>query len=478
MESRADRGAAFNSGFLLLLSGTLQEKCIHFQGGEASLFEFFMHTHDIGDFDISLKEISKIEGHASLDIKIRKNRIEDLKFSITEWKRFYTQAIRGKPVTAVPQMVDRICGTCSNAHLLCCIEAIEKGLNIMPSSQTMLLRRLLYYGLIIRDHALHLYIFALPDVYGKSSILDFDENDPMQHELLHDTFAVKEVGNRLSIVVGGRAVHAPYPAVGGFLKLPALEDVKALKPKLLEIRPKILKLIKIFAEMPFELALKAPLTFSGLVSEDFSFLEGLIQTSAGDVVEEKDLGQHLDAVIIPYSHARGFKFDGSLLMVGALARLHVSKFKLHPNTLKSIRDYLGIFPSNNIYHNNLAQAIEILHAIDASMELIDKLEAVKPERPAPIKPRKSTGIGVIEAPRGTLYYRLDITSEGKIKEGEIIVPTGQNQIAMERGIYELVENLLEKGTHREEIVYEVEKLIRAFDPCMSCAAHFLRVNWQ
>ncbi|MCL4416830.1 MAG: nickel-dependent hydrogenase large subunit, partial [Actinobacteria bacterium] len=150
-----------------------------------------MHNIDV-DFDINLEEISKIEGAASLSIKVRSKKVEELKFSITEWKRFYTQSIKGKPAVGVPQLVDRICGTCSNAHLLCSIKAIESAYNIKPSVQTILLRKLLYYGLIIRDHALHLYIFALPDIFNKSSILDFDESDQMQHKLLEDTFSVKE----------------------------------------------------------------------------------------------------------------------------------------------------------------------------------------------------------------------------------------------------------------------------------------------
>src|SRR3990172_4735293 len=183
------------------------------------------------DFDIKLDEISKIEGAASLEIKVRNKKIEDLKFSISEWKRFYTQAIQGKPVQAVPQLVARICGTCSNAHLLCSIKAIENAFNISVSSQTALLRQLLHFGLLIRDHALHLYVFALPDIYDKNSILDFDEADPVQKQLLEDTFAVKEVGNQLSIVVGGRSVHAPNPTLGGFFKYPLLEDLKNLIPR-------------------------------------------------------------------------------------------------------------------------------------------------------------------------------------------------------------------------------------------------------
>lgn len=436
-----------------------------------------MHQADT-DFDINLSEISKIEGAASLTIKVRGRKIEDLKFSISEWKRFYTQAVRGKPILAVPQLLSRICGTCSNAHLLCAIEAVEKALNITPSPQTLLLRKLLHYGLIIRDHALHLYIFTLPDYLGKNSILEFDENNPIEHQFLEDAFAVKEVGNQLSIIIGGRSVHAPYPTIGGFLKLPKIEELKNFVEKLLEIRPKILKLMEIFLNSSWQLIPQFPLTFSGLISDDFSFLEGEITTSSGKIIEEKDLGNHLDGVIIPYSQARGFLFDGNFLMVGALARLNLSRVVLHPKTKESAAEYLKIFPSNNLFHNNLAQAIEVLHAIDASQTIIENLRTIVLETPIKLQPYETMGIGVIEAPRGTLYHQLALGADGIIKKAEIIVPTGQNQLVMEKGIHQIVETLLNEDASKEKIVYEVEKFIRAFDPCMSCAAHFLKVKWH
>jgi len=445
-----------------------------------------MHDIDV-NFDLNLNEISKIEGAASLDIKVRGGKIDDLKFSISEWKRFYTQAIRGKPLAAIPQLVDRICGTCSNAHLLASIEAIEKIAAITPSLQTMLLRKLLYYGLIIRDHALHLYIFTLPDLFGKDSVLDFDENDHQQHELLENAFAVKELGNSLSIITGGRSVHAPLPTIGGFLKMPQMEALKALKQKMSEIRPIILKLIKIYAESPAEFRLKSPLTFTGLFSQDFSFLDGIVKICDSNekgisnqcrLIKEEELGNYFEEKIIPYSHARGFKFAGNLMMVGALARLNIGKDALHPKTKESVGDYLKLFPSNNIFHNNLAQAIEILHAIDAGGEIIDNLNEIKNEPLPKIVLKARKGVGVIEAPRGTLYYELEANDDGTVKKGEIIVPTGQNQIVMERAIYELVEHSLERKLSKDNIVFEIEKLIRAFDPCMSCAAHFLRVRWK
>ena len=430
------------------------------------------------DFDINLSEISKVEGAASLEIKIRNKKIEDLRFYISEWKRFYTQAIQSKTAVAVPQLVARICGTCSNAHLLCSIKAIENAFEITPSNQTKQLRKLLYYGLIIRDHALHLYIFSLPDIYNRNSILDFDENDPVQHQLLEDTFAVKEVGNQLSLIVGGRSVHAPFPTVGGFIKLPKLEELKNLESKLTEIRPSILNLIEIFAESGDELKMKIPPSFNGLVSADFSFLDGVMKSTDGNSVYKNDLNQYLESVIIPYSQARGFKLKGNLIMVGALARLNLYKQNLQAKAKTDAGKYLDLFPSENIYHNNLAQAIEILHAIDASLEIIDSFTTINEEKPVRIIPKQSLGIGVIEAPRGTLYHKYDIDSAGIVKKAEIIVPTGQNQVLMEKGIYEQTEKLLLEDAGKEKIIDEAEKLIRAFDPCMSCASHFLRVTWK
>lgn len=438
---------------------------------------------DLGDinkdsYSIKLDEISKIEGAASLEIKVTDGKVEDLKFSISEWKRFYTQAIQGKLVTAIPPLVARICGTCSNAHLLASLEAVENALAIKISDQTLLLRKLIFHGLIIRDHALHLYIFALPDVFKKNSILDFDMNDPVQHELLDDAFAVKEVGNQLSIVVGGRSVHAPYPTVGGFLKLPKLDEIKNLTISLKAIRPKILKLIDLFAHTSFFHEVQAPFVFTSLVSKDFSYLEGTIQTSRGDIINEKEFGNHLNAVIIPYSHARGFSYDEQLMMVGAIARLTLGKQYLHPKTIESVKDLLPLFPTKNLFYNNLAQAIEILHSIDQSIEIIENLQTIQPEAPVKGALKESTGVGVIEAPRGTLYYKLEIDGKGVVKRGEIVVPTGQNQVIMERAIREIVEDLLSKNAVQEKIIYEVEKFIRAFDPCMSCASHFLKVRWS
>lgn len=429
-----------------------------------------MHT-----FDLILDRITKVEGSASLDIKVEKGKVKDVRFAINEYKRFYTQAMQGKPILALPNLLARICGTCSNAHLICSIEAAERALGITPTPQTMILRKLTMYGLNIRDHGLHLYLFTLPDIYQKDSFLDFDENNPEQHQLLHDGFDIKAAGNHLAKLVAGRSVHATYPAIGGFTHFPEPGEIKKIIKRLEMARPAALRLIRIFQEAPFHFDRKT--NFVALLPKDsYGYLEGCIHTGQkGVCITEESYGEHLEHVVLPYSQASAYKRKGKSYMVGALARMNIAQHLLHKNTKKTLGGLLKIFPSTDIFHNNLAQAIEILHCLDHSIELLRET-SFKPEPIIKKPPKKAVGIGVIEAPRGTLYHKVALEADGIVKKGEIVVPTGQNQINIEEDISQLVESLL-PDTPKDKIALEIEKLIRAYDPCMSCAAHFLKVNW-
>jgi coenzyme F420-reducing hydrogenase alpha subunit len=424
--------------------------------------------------DLSLtKEITKVEGAATLDVLIKNNKVERCTFGITEFKRFYTQAMRGKSYRSLPSLLARICGTCSNAHLLCSIEACEHALGITPSKQSQIMKHLTMYGLNIRDHALHLYLFALPDMYGKDSFLSFDENDPEQHQILHDAFEIKAAGNYLSIIIAGRSVHAVNPTIGGFFKVPTKEEVAEAIAKLQHARPAVLRTIERFKNCTYTFDRKTK--FMALVANPFSFLEGHIVSDKGDWIDEKDFREHLEHVVIPYSHASGYEFKGNSYMVGSLARMNLSKDTLHPKTKKSIPEVLAMFPSTNIFHNNLAQAVELLHCLDESIELLEKTSFVKE---APMQPTKKSGggIGVIEAPRGTLYHKVIIGEDGNVIEGEIVVPTGQNQINIEQDMKRRLEEMLPQNPDKETIQLELEKIIRAYDPCMSCASHFLTLR--
>jgi len=428
-----------------------------------------MHT-----FDLSLKQLTKVEGSASLDIRVNNDKVEYVHFKVTEYKRFYTQAMKGKPAAALPQLLSRICGTCSNAHLMASIESCEHALGIEPTEQTMLLRMLTMYGLMIRDHALHLYLFVLPDVYNRDSFLEFDEQNPEEHQLLHDGFAIKAAGNFLASMVAGRSVHATYPAIGGFIHFPDKKDIEQSIQKLESIRDAVLRLIHVFQNIPMHFDRKT--NFMALMPDRYGFLNGCINNGKGECIPEQGYREHLEHVVLPYSQASAYKSEGEPYMVGALARINLAKDKLHEYTKASLKETLDLFPSTDIFYNNLAQAIEILHSLDDSIDILSHRE-FHPEPVIKKVPREGVGIGVVEAPRGTLYHKVELDEKGIVKHGEIVVPTGQNQINIETDVARLVEELL-PHTPKEQIITEIEKLIRAYDPCMSCAAHFLKVNWM
>jgi coenzyme F420-reducing hydrogenase alpha subunit len=427
-----------------------------------------MHTADL-----TMDRITKVEGSASLELRIRNSKVEYAHFEIKDYKRFYTESMKGKPIIALPQLLARICGTCSNAHLLCSIESCERALGIEPTEQTLLLRVLTMYGLMIRDHALHLYLFSMPDLYGKDAFLDFDENDAEQHQHLHDGFEIKSAGNFLATLVAGRSVHAVHPTIGGFMKFPDRAGIEEAVQKLEAARPAVLRLIETFDRAPFHFDRKT--NFMAIVPDGYGFLNGPVRTSQGEEVTEEGFPRLLEHVVLPYSQASAYKHDHEPYMVGALARMNLAKDRLHPKTRASLDTTLAKFPSTDIFHNNLAQAVEILHSLDHAVEILTS-RAFAPEPVVKKAYRNATGIGVIEAPRGTLYHKVTIDDTGTVVEGDIVVPTGQNQVNIEEDIYTLVNGLL-PDTTKGKIEFEIEKLIRAYDPCMSCAAHFLKVDW-
>lgn len=422
--------------------------------------------------DLSVTELSKVEGAASLSLHIENDRVVSCHLAIEEMQRFFIQATAGKPFISVPHQVARICGTCSNAHLLASIKAIEAALGVTPSAQTILLRNLLDNALMIRDHGLHLYVFVLPDLFGKDSILDFDEHNPTEHELLDDCFAVKEAGNRLGVVIGGRSVHAPMPFVGGFRMIPKKVDLLALLPVFADARTRILRLIDVFSKYKEQINIDT--LFVGLF-QSASWLEGTIRSSDDIVYSPSAYRRALRPVDVPYSQAPSHTLNGKPVTAGALARINLNAPALHPKTRADAKAALTRFPSNNIFDNNLAQAIEMLHAIDASVDLIAQYQELH-EPLVEVVPRKGSGCAVIEAPRGLLYHEYSIDEKGLIISSDIIVPTAINHHSMEQAVAQYVNEHMD---HPKELLErEIESVVRAFDPCMSCATHFLKIKWK
>jgi coenzyme F420-reducing hydrogenase alpha subunit len=430
-----------------------------------------MHTGEI-----TIDSITKIEGSAGLKVTVEAGKVTDLKFIIQDYRRFYTQAVKGKPYLAAPSFLSRICGTCSVAHLFASIAAIEKSQGIEVSAQTKLLRRLAYNGLMLRDHALHLYFFVLPDVLGLDSILDISDNPgDMGHTLLHDSFDIKKLGSDITDVVIGAAIHAPFPTVGGLIKTPDESKFAELAARLETVRTQVLRGIETFYAWPpimtrnsDYLALRNP--------QGYDFLQGEVVNTSGKKVPADKFHEFLKSVVIPYSQAEGYVFsdDHEDYLVGALARINLNQALLNPRTKQDAAKYLTVFPSNNIHHNNLAQAIELLQCVDDSLAILTTIKLVA-EHPIRKPPQAGVGVGVLEAPRGILYHMVKVNAQGLIEDYDVIVPTAQNQINIANDLKKYFNENLAKG--EEALKWEAEKIIRSYDPCMSCATNFLKMEW-
>jgi len=427
---------------------------------------------------ISLDHITKIEGNAGLEVKVKDGQVEDLKFIIGDYRRFYTTAVQGKPIAMVPSFLSRICGTCSVSHLFASLEAVEKSQGIELSENSKLLRRLSYDALMIRDHALHLYFFVLPDILGVDSILDVsDDPEDEGYVLLHDSFDIKRTGTDLGNIVMGAPIHAPIPTIGGFNKQPDPSLFPEMIERLEKIRPQVIRGVKTF--YGWDIQFKRSSDYLALRNPDrFDFLEGSVVNSDGKSVSEEEFYSFLEKVVIPYSQAEGYQFSDTHAdyLVGSLARLNLNMDQLHPRTRADVEEYLQFFPSDDVHDNNLAQAIEILQCVDEAIDIMKTIQIDPEEKPVRVPPRAGRGVGVVEAPRGILYHMAEVDEKGMIVDYDVIVPTAQNQINIENDLKKYFNEHV-ADMSREELEHEAEVIIRAYDPCMSCATNFLEVEW-
>ncbi|MEW6295368.1 MAG: nickel-dependent hydrogenase large subunit [Candidatus Diapherotrites archaeon] len=419
--------------------------------------------------ELEIESMTKIEGHTGLKVKISGNKVEKVELRVSENKRFFEEAVIRKNFNEIPFLVSRICGTCSSSHLLASVKAIENAFDVRQSPQTLALRTLLINATMLRDHGMHLYYFVLPDLFEKESILDF--NGKLE-KWVRDSMSVRNAGVQLAEAVGGRSIHPLTPLIGGFSKTPEKEKLNECVKSLKRIRLQVIDLIDLFYNHKINFERKTD--YVCLAGEPYNFLEGEIINSRGICIPEDQMLKYVEEFVIPYSSASQFEFDDKAYMVGALSRLNLNKYHLHNETKNDVMRAVEKFPSNSCFDNNLAQAVEMLHCIDYSIELIELNDFVKEEVPA-IEPIESEGIGVVEAPRGTLYHEYHFNEEGKATHCNIIIPTAQNAKNIEHDIKDFIEPKL--SLQKEALSLECEKVVRAYDPCMSCATHFLKVEW-
>lgn len=415
--------------------------------------------------EINLNQICKIEGHASLTLKIENSKVKVCELSAAEGARFFEALVIGKEVEDVQEIVSRICGICSTAHSVCAIQALEKAIGIEPDESQKAIRELLMIGERIRSHATHLYFLALPDYYGLASALELSKN---HKELVDDALAIIRVGNRIIKTLAGREIHP-------FLKISEpIKDIEGARDVIAEIdaiKPIIIKTIKLFSSIKYPKLEREADYFSLYDGKNYTAISGKLKSFSG-IIDNEDYAKHLKEDLKEYATAKFVLKDNQPFLTGAIARIKNNGKYLDAESRKFLD---GIkFDMNNPFHNNIAQAIELLVMANKAKVFLSKIGSGESKN---IKIKPGHAVAAVEAPRGTLFHEYEISPEGKVTYCNIITPTAQNLNMMERDITTYVNQLLEKNTNKDEIVHEVEKLIRSYDPCFSCSTHFLKVNW-
>ncbi|MFC1742191.1 Ni/Fe hydrogenase subunit alpha [Nanoarchaeota archaeon] len=420
---------------------------------------------------ITLNHITKIEGHANLTVAIDKGEVKKCELGSVEGSRYFEGLLKGRKCFEAPELTSRICGICSCIHAATSVQAVENALGIKPTEQTRLLRELVVLGERIRSHAAHLYFLALPDYLGAESALSLG---PKYKTDVGRALKLTKVGNELVSVVGGRDMHPVSMQVGGMTKIPTQDQIDDLRRKLQDVQQDAIATGKLFAK------LKNP-KFDN-ETEYFSLSDGAtIPTLYGDLVSQSsrfkksEYLKYLEEYHEPYSSANFVVKKDKKYMVGSLSRLNNNYRFLSKNAKKIVSDAKVKFPVYNPFLNNFAQAVELVHTVDRVVEICRKLK-VKEENPVAFRFKKGRGVGIGEAPRGILVHDYEINDKGDITKANIITPTVHNLLNMQEDIRAFLPSVLKLP--EKKIVGEVEKLIRAYDPCFSCSSHFLRVKWE
>ncbi len=421
--------------------------------------------------DIRIPVLARVEGEGALDLSIRAGQIENLKLEIYEPPRLYEQFLIGRNAQDVIDMTARICGICPVAYQISAVQAFESiyGVTVTPWTEAM--RRVFYCGEWLQSHALHIHLLAAPDFFGCTSVVDLAAKDA---EAVRRGLRLQTLGNELIALFGARAVHPVGVTVGGFHHAPSLEAVADMRARLNAARADAEALVRWTAKLPLPDDEQDFINVAMRHPDEYAITRGRLVTSLGHDLDITEYEQHFQESHVPHSTALHAHLDGKPYLVGPLARINLNYTQL-PAELRSLLEQLGIrFPSRNMFHSIVARAAEVWLVIDEAARLLGEYRV--PETPAVAStPRAGIGFGCSEAPRGILWHRYVTDAQGNVLEARIVPPTSQNQARMEE---DLRISLTRFGLERDdaELRLRGETVIRNYDPCISCATHFLRLK--
>jgi sulfhydrogenase subunit alpha len=419
---------------------------------------------------ISIGAIARVEGEGALRVTVKDGVVRDVELRIFEPPRYFEAFLVGRHYSEVPDIVARICGICPVAYQMSAVHAIEQIFGLRVEGALRDLRRLLYCGEWIESHALHVYMLQAPDFLGYESGLAMAKDHPA---VVTRGLRLKKAGNAIMALLGGRSVHPVSVKVGGFSRVPSRRELEGLTAELLWARDAAVETVRWVAT--FDYPEFAPdYTFVALRhSDEYPFNEGRLETSNGLSISVGEFEQHFIEHQVAYSNALHCTLRGSPYLVGPLARVNLNHDRLSPLAREVLAGTGLSLPLRNPFHGIIARSIEILYALEESLRLIQQYEP--PSVPAlPVSVRSGTGTACTEAPRGILYHRYRVDDGGIVCEAKIVPPTSQNQGRIEQDLRQFMPRLL--NLSNEDASLACERVIRCYDPCISCATHFLKLE--
>ncbi len=421
--------------------------------------------------DIHIPALARVEGEGALTIRLKDGVVDDILLNIYEPPRFFEGFLLGRYFQDVPDITARICGICPVAYQMSSVQALEAALQVTISPEVRLLRQLLYCAEYIESHALHIYMLQAPDLVGYESAISLAADAP---ELVKKALRLKKIGNDLLKTIGGRSVHPVNTCVGGFYRWPSVEAIHALIPELEWAREASIETVKWAATLNYP-DFEQDYEFVALSRlEEYSIYDGYIVSTTGrrtspEEFEKFYLETHVERSNALHSHTA----ENTTYFVGPLARINLNFKQLRPAARQAAKDIGLKLPLRNPYKGLLARAIELVHTTDLAAELAS---LYKPTGPSfkEFKVRPGEGFGVSEAPRGLLYHRYVVDEQGLIRFARITPPTAQNFAQMEADLWALAPTVVKQPQEQASISFE--HLLRSYDPCISCATHFLNLK--
>jgi coenzyme F420-reducing hydrogenase alpha subunit len=401
-------------------------------------------------------------------IDIDGDEVRDVQLRIYEPPRFFEAFLVGRSYTEPADITARICGICPVAYQMSACLAVEDACGVRVEGPLHDLRRLLYCGEWIESHTLHVHLLHAPDFLGFDGAIDLAEAHRAEVER---GLELKKIGNEIIEVIGGRAIHPVNVRVGGFYRLPTRQERRALRERVLravELATEVVAWVGAF-DVP---DLEHGHELVALVDPDrYAVMDGRVLSDRGLDVDAGGFGAAIAEGTVPHStalHAR--LLDRGNFLVGPMARLALGFDRLLPPA-RDAAQAVGLGPdTRNPFRSIVTRAVEVLHACVEAVAILDAWE--EPDGPAvPVEPRAGEGHGVSEAPRGLLYHRYVLDDDGMILEAQITPPTSQNQATIEHDLFHLVERSLDLDDR--SLQHLAEQAIRNYDPCISCATHFL-----